>query len=174
MGVSGCGKSSLARSLATHLGFTYLDGDDYHSAEARRRMADGQPLSDEMRTPWVASIRRHLEQLYARGSSCTLAFSGLRRAHRDQLRQTPFKVIFIFLDGDRALILDRMRARTNHFMPPTLLDSQYASLEPPDGEPDIYPLDPAQPLEALTRQAASLANRVGLPASPFRTDKSDD
>ncbi len=154
MGVSGSGKSSLAGALAEQLGFTYLDGDDYHSEEARQRMANGQPLTDDMREPWMASILQHLEQLHAQGTSCTLAISGLRRAHREQLRRSPYQVVFLFLDGDRELILQRMRQRRDHFMPPDLLDSQFASLERPVDEADIITLDPTLPLAELTRIAA--------------------
>src|SRR5690606_7935042 len=87
MGVSGSGKSTLAHSLADYYGYCYLDGDDFHSESSRARMASGQPLTDEMRAPWVASICQHLQERARRHQHCLLAFSGLRKAHRNQLRE---------------------------------------------------------------------------------------
>lgn len=153
IGVSGAGKSSVAESLAQQLGYQYLDADDFHSPEARARMAAGNPLSDAMREPWIASICDHLRELAVRGESAVLAFSGLKKIHREPLRHCGFKVLFLFLDGDRETIAERMSARSGHFMPPSLLDSQFDSLERPDLEADVYRLDISRELSQVVQEA---------------------
>ena len=137
MGVSGTGKSSVAEALAQHYGYRYLDADDFHSDEAKALMAQGTPLTDALRAPWVRNISAYLSQCAASGASCTLAFSGLRQDHRQQLRQLPFRRLFVFLAGDKNTIATRMNLRQDHFMPTSLLDSQLASLQSPLGEPDV-------------------------------------
>lgn len=153
IGVSGAGKSSVAQSLAQHLGYQYLDADDFHSPEARAHMASGKPLTDAMREPWIASICDHLRKLSARGESAVLAFSGLKKFHREPLRHCGFKLLFLFLDGDKETIAERMSARSGHFMPPSLLDSQFDSLERPDWEPDVYRLDISDSLSQVVQEA---------------------
>ncbi|WP_372016888.1 gluconokinase [Pseudoxanthomonas sp. 10H] len=137
MGVSGSGKTTLARALAGAWAATFLDADDFHSAQARAHMASGQPLTDAMRQPWVERIALDLQHRVAAGERVTLAFSGLRRRHRDLLRATGLPLRFLFLSGDAATIDGRMRARSGHYMPVSLLDSQFAALEDPTGEPDV-------------------------------------
>ena len=168
MGVSGSGKSSLARTLADYYGYCYLDGDDFHSESSRARMASGQPLTDEMRAPWVAAtcpeqrVRARTNKQGLRPVSgqhnCLLAFSGLKKAHRNQLRDAGLKTIFIFLRGDKPTIQDRLNRRTGHFMAPALLDSQLATLEDPSAEADVIPLDIAAPLTTVAGQAIQAIN----------------
>lgn len=146
MGVSGSGKSLLARGLAEHYGVRYLDADDFHSPQARARMASGQPLTDEMRKPWVAALGAALCEHADQGEAVVLAFSGLRAAHRAQLRSgSGLRLLFLFLQGEPELIAERLRARAGHFMPPSLLDSQFEALQAPEGEPDVLPVDIAPP-----------------------------
>ncbi len=159
MGVSGSGKSTIATALAQHFGFRYLDGDDYHSEEARTRMAKGTPLSDELREPWIKKICSHLKQLAAQGENCVLAFSGLKKFHREPLRHTDFDTLFLFLQGDKATIQQRLVKRTDHFMPPGLLDSQFDSLENPAGEYNVVNVNTAQPLEQVIDQAVAEVSR---------------
>jgi gluconokinase len=154
MGVSGSGKSTVAHALAECCGFRFLDADDYHSDEARARMASGVPLDDEMRKPWIRAICDHLATLAAQGESCVLAFSGLKQHHREPLRHTGFDVTFFFLDGDKEIIRERIQRRKGHFMPAKLLESQYITLERPQDEPDVYRLDVALPLQEAVEQAA--------------------
>lgn len=156
MGVSGAGKSTVSKALAELCGYLYLDADDFHSAEARAHMAAGKPLTDAMRIPWVENICQHLRKLAVDDTHVVLAFSGLRKAHREPLRHCGYRAQFLFLDGDRDTIAARMQARTGHFMPTSLLDSQFDSLERPDGEPDVYALDITPPLEMLLDQAVRL------------------
>lgn len=156
MGVSGAGKSTISQALAERCGYLYLDADDFHSTEARTHMAAGKPLTDAMRTPWVETICTHLRKLATGGTHVVLAFSGLRKAHREPLRHCGYRVQFLFLDGNRDTIAARLQARTDHFMPTSLLDSQFASLERPDTEPDVQTLDITPPLEQLLDRAVHL------------------
>ena len=137
MGVSGSGKTTLARALADAWPATFLDADDLHSEAAKTRMASGHPLTDRMRAPWVRRIAADLQRRVAAGERVVLAFSGLRRRHRDRLRATGLPLRFLFLQGDPALVAARMQARQGHYMPPSLLDSQFATLEAPADEPDV-------------------------------------
>ena len=141
MGVSGSGKTTLARALADAWEATFLDADDFHSEQAKALMASGRALTDELRLPWAASIAAALQHRVANGERVTLAFSGLRRQHRDVLRAAGLPMRFLFLRGEAALIGERMRGRSGHYMPVSLLDSQFAALEEPvDAEDDVVAL----------------------------------
>lgn len=160
MGVSGSGKTTLAHALAGALQATFLDADDFHSALAKARMASGQPLTDRMRAPWVRRLATDLQQRAAAGERVVLAFSGLRRRHREALRATGVPLRFLFLAGDAALIAARLQEREGHYMPASLLDSQFAALEVPMGEADVVRLDAADPQDLQLRRAlAALASR---------------
>jgi gluconokinase len=152
-GVAGSGKSTVAREVARVCALRYLDADDYHSPEARALMAAGTPLSEEMRLPWIETICRHLEQLAAEGRDCVLAFPGLKKAHRDPLRTAGFNATFIYLEGERNLIQQRLDNRKDHFMRADLLDSQFRELESPVNESDVYFIDISVPLANVVNQA---------------------
>lgn len=159
MGVSGCGKSSFAQRLARELNISVLDADDFHSEENKARMASGQPLTDAMRQPWVHALQDKLSLDAIAGKSNVLAFSGLRREHRNTLRITNAKVVFFFLNGSKSLIADRLNKREEHFMPSSLLDSQFEALEEPVGEGDVEELDISESLENLVNQAIALLKK---------------
>ena len=156
IGVSGCGKSTLARYLAQRFGLVFLEGDDFHSEENKTHMASGRPLTDAMREPWIASICAYLQERHARGESCILAYSGLRRAQRQKFRELGFPTLFLHLCGPREIIRRRLESRTNHFMPPGLLDSQYDALETTLGESDIIAVDIAQTILQIQEQSVGL------------------
>lgn len=127
MGVSGCGKTSVGASLAQRLGIPFQDADDLHPAENRRKMAAGQPLTDADRMPWLRNVGAVLET----ADTMVMACSALRRCYRDLLRdQTQGQVYFLHLTAPKEVIADRLAKRQGHFMPPALLDSQWATLEP--------------------------------------------
>jgi gluconokinase len=154
MGVSGSGKTTLARALADAWEATFLDADDFHSEQAKALMASGRALTDELRLPWAASIAAALQRRVANGERVTLAFSGLRRQHRDVLRAAGLPMRFLFLRGEAALIGERMRGRSGHYMPVSLLDSQFAALEEPvDEEDDVVALPVDLPPDAQLRRA---------------------
>ncbi len=127
MGVAGCGKSSVGAALSAQMGIPYLDGDDLHPALNVTKMAAGHALTDDDRWPWLDLVAQRLHM----DAPIIIGCSALRRAYRDRLR-TAGAVQFVHLAGSRALIGARMAARSGHFMPPALLDSQFATLEIPD------------------------------------------
>ena len=153
MGVSGCGKSTLGAAIARYYGHTFLDADDFHSDEAKNRMAKGLPLNDAMRQPWVEKICTRLQQALATQEPLVLAFSGLRRAHRQLIRNQGLRTLVLFLEGDETSIQARVNQRPNHFMNPGLVRSQFEALEIPDGENDIVRIDIAANHEQQLRQA---------------------
>lgn len=146
MGVAGCGKSSVGVALAPLLGAEYLDGDDLHPPENIARMSRGEPLTDADRAPWLALIGAALRPDQARIIGC----SALKRIYRHQITAAArAPVTFIHLAGSRTVIEARMRARTGHFMPASLLDSQFAALEPPGPDEQAISVDIDQPFDAV-------------------------
>ena len=134
MGVSASGKSTVAGLLARALGATCLDGDHFHPPENVARMRAGQALTDADRQGWLAALRERLAQACAKGESVVLSCSALKRSYREQLRQGAPGLTLVYLHGSRELLAARIAARTGHYMPPSLLDSQLSTLEPP--QPD--------------------------------------
>jgi carbohydrate kinase (thermoresistant glucokinase family) len=131
MGVSGCGKSTVAQSLAQRTGGVYLDADDFHSAANKAKMAAGIPLVDADRWDWLDALNEELKRREADPHPIFLACSALRQIYRDRLAHDLPTLEFIYLRGSRELIAQRLQARSAHFMPPALLDSQFATLEEP-------------------------------------------
>jgi gluconokinase len=150
MGVSGTGKSSVAAGLAGALGVPWIDGDDLHAPEAVARMRGGQSLTDEDRWPWLARIGACLVNAAAAPDGVVVACSALKRAYRDRLRAAAPGMHFVFLDGPRALIQQRLEERSGHYMPTALLDSQLQTLEKPDAsEPDVLHAGIDQPVPSI-------------------------
>lgn len=156
MGVSGAGKTTVARHLARELGLQFIEADDFHGDENRARMAAGKPLDDAMRDAWVARLCAELESLYERRKDCVMACSGLRRIHRQRIRGLPFRTRFLYLEGDRQVIADRLERRSGHFFPPSLLDSQFADLEVPEDEEGVISLDIDGDLPGVLVEASRL------------------
>jgi gluconokinase len=130
MGVQGCGKSTIGRALADARGLRFLDGDDLHSVAARTKMSSGHPLTDEDRLPWLTRIAETIADAVAQGEPVVVACSALKRSYRDLLRAFVPTLVFAELYGSRELIANRLTHRNHEYMPPTLLDSQFATLEP--------------------------------------------
>lgn len=126
MGVSSCGKSTVGEMLALKLGVPFMDGDDLHPRANIEKMASGTPLTDEDRWPWLTLVG---EWLAGQGDGGVIACSALKRAYRDRIREAAPDVVFLHLHGSRELMGARMAARPGHFMPTSLLDSQFATLE---------------------------------------------
>jgi gluconokinase len=158
MGVSGSGKSTLAKALAEVYKFEYLDGDDFHSLESKTRMAQGVPLTDEHRAPWVAAIKQRLKDNGNHLTHTILALSGLKQKHRDELRAAGLKTLFLYLDSSKEIIQDRINSRKGHFMAPTLLDSQFASMEDPLQEPDVHLIDVGTGFDRVSQNACDIVD----------------
>lgn len=152
MGVSGCGKSSVGEQLASALHVTYLEGDDYHSAANVAKMSAGQPLTDDDRAGWLDALREQIALARERNEGLVLSCSSLKRRYRDVLRGGDPHLRFAHLHGSRELLAERMAARHNHYMPPSLLDSQLASLEPLQADEAGIVLDIAQDVGTLVRE----------------------
>ena len=130
MGVQGSGKSTAGQAVAARLGLPFLDGDDLHPASNKAKMASGHPLTDEDREPWLRAIGRELAAGLEKGTAIVVACSALKRQYRDLIRSYAPDTQFIHLEGSRELIAERLSRRDHEYMPPTLLDSQFATLEP--------------------------------------------
>lgn len=156
MGVSGCGKSTVAQALAQRLGLQMVDGDDLHLPESVAKMRAGVALQDDDRWPWLDRIGDHLAGSPDGTPGCVVACSALRRAYRERIRAHGGEVCFLFLQGDHALIAQRLRLRVGHYMQADLLDSQFQTLEPPGpDETDVITLAIDMPMAALIEQAVS-------------------
>ena len=134
MGVSGCGKTTVAKLLADALGCRFQEGDDLHPQANVDKMRVGVPLTDADRIPWLQKIAAEIDGWRARGESGVLTCSALRRAYRSTIIGDRHDVALVYLSGSHELIRRRMAARRDHFMPVALLDSQFATLEPPGPE----------------------------------------
>lgn len=130
MGVQGSGKSTAGQAVAARLGLPFLDGDDLHPVSNKAKMASGHPLTDEDREPWLRAIGRELAAGLEKGTAIVVACSALKRQYRDLIRSYAPDTQFIHLEGSRELIAERLSRRDHEYMPPTLLDSQFATLEP--------------------------------------------
>ena len=131
MGVSGSGKSTIAAMLAHRLHWIYEDGDWFHPRSNIEKMHTGIPLTDEDRWPWLNAIAAWIDATRKAGSHGVIACSALKRAYRDILIGDRPDVRLVYLKGDRDLIARRLATRDGHFMPPSLLESQFATLEEP-------------------------------------------
>lgn len=157
MGVAGAGKTDIGAMLATRLNVEFMDGDDLHPQANIDKMASAHPLSDDDRRPWLANIAAWLAERSSDGA--VVACSALKRIYRDQLRQACLDLVFVHLAGDREVVIERVKARAGHFMPASLVDSQYATLEPLAADEAGITLNFDASREKLTNEAAAwLAN----------------
>lgn len=141
MGVAGCGKSTIGSALAIALDAEFVEGDEFHSPENVRKMAAGIPLTDEDRAPWLAALAVRLRAARDADRGLVMTCSALRRRYRDVLRSGDPHVRFVFLDGPRDVIAERLASRVGHYMPGSLLDSQFAALERPESDENVWRCD---------------------------------
>ena len=153
MGVSGCGKSDIGQRLAHALGATFIEGDRFHPPQNVAKMSAGVPLTDADRRDWLQALRAQITRVQEAGELPVLACSALKRRYRDVLRGGEEGVCFVHLHGERELIARRMAARSGHFMPPALLDSQLRDLEPLQADECGLTLDLHEPPARLVQQA---------------------
>ena len=165
MGVSGCGKSTMASALSQRLGLEMVDGDDLHLPESVAKMRAGVALQDADRWPWLDRIGAYLAQAHDPGR--VVACSALKRAYRDRIRQQAGEVRFLFLKGDFELIEQRLSQRVGHYMQPGLLTSQFEALEiPQHDETDVISLPIIEPVADLVTQALFDLQALPIPAHP--------
>jgi gluconokinase len=149
MGVSGCGKSSVGRAAAQSLGWDFYDADDFHPPENVAKMADGIPLDDSDRTPWLASLNKLIASALTANKPGVLACSALKEHYRQQLLADNEGVQLVYLKGSYDLIWSRMEKRTTHFMKPHMLKSQFETLEEPT---NALTIDIALPMDEVVKE----------------------
>ncbi|TQM32923.1 gluconokinase [Nocardia bhagyanarayanae] len=166
MGVSGTGKTTIARLLADEFGIPFADADDFHPPANVAKMASGTPLDDSDRGPWLTAVGRWLHDHYAAGTGAVVACSALKRRYRDILHASAPSVFFLLLTASREQLIERMTGRHGHYMPLSLLDSQLDALEPlqPSEQGAILPADRA-PDHIAGAAAALLRKASGAPES---------
>ena len=153
MGVSGSGKTTVAHGIAAATNLLFAEADDFHSRANVEKMRAGIPLTDEDRWPWLHDLAAWMAERAAEGRSTVIACSALRRVYRDVLASGPPTVDFVHLDGHVDVIRDRLAARSGHYMPASLLDSQVSTLEPLQPDESGIVLDVSLPPEELVEQA---------------------
>ena len=156
MGVAGCGKSSLGAAVASALGLPLVEGDDFHSPESRAKMAQGIALTDADRDGWLTRLGQELQHhLHGTSRGAVLTCSALKLAYRQRLRAAVPGLRFVFLDIGRADAQARVAARSAHFFSASLIDSQFATLEVPTGEPGVLRVDAMAPLPQLQAKVST-------------------
>ncbi|WP_411701350.1 gluconokinase [Conyzicola sp.] len=151
MGVSGSGKSTIGLALATALGLDFIDGDDLHPRANKEKMAAGHPLDDEDRAPWLEIIAERIGAELVEGNPIVVACSALKRRYRTQLVSHAPSAVFVHLSGQRGIIAERQAHRNHEYMPNSLLDSQFATLEPLEADERAIVVDLAQTPDEMVR-----------------------
>ncbi|HZZ89856.1 MAG TPA: gluconokinase [Caulobacteraceae bacterium] len=159
MGVSGVGKTTLAKALAERLGWPFKEGDELHPAANVAKMKAGHPLNDADRKPWLDAVGAWIDAWLAAGQSGVITCSALKRAYRDQLEFGRPQLTFVFIHLSEAETARRIEGREGHFMPPSLLASQFADLQPPDDDEPVAVVDGAEPIPA---QVAAVVAFLGV------------
>ncbi len=152
MGVSGCGKSTVGQALSQALGWPFRDADSFHPPSNVAKMSSGQPLTDADRKPWLEAIAAWIDARQAAGQPAIVSCSALKRRYREVIVGQRAGVHLVHLSGSFEVIAARMAARRHHFMPASLLESQFAALEPPGADERVLTVNVGQPPEALVRE----------------------
>lgn len=160
MGVSGCGKSTVAELLAERLDAHFKDGDELHPAANIEKMASGIPLDDEDREPWLHDVAVYAKEHAREHGICVIACSALKKSYR-RILNSAGQVTYVYLDGSRELIAARIQARSGHFMPEGLLDSQFAALEDPRSEDNVVSVSIDSTPEQIADSAKAALNQHG-------------
>jgi carbohydrate kinase (thermoresistant glucokinase family) len=163
MGVSGSGKSTTGTALSRSLGWPFRDADSFHPPENVEKMSRGVPLTDEDRWPWLEAIARWIDERCAASRQGIVSCSALKRAYRDRIVGARSGVRLVYLKGDMGLIGQRLRARKNHFMPASLLESQFSTLEEPAAEERALVVSVAL---SPRRLAGTIIEKLGLEPAP--------
>ncbi|WP_295898846.1 gluconokinase [uncultured Vibrio sp.] len=160
MGVCACGKSTVGEQLASKLKAKFIDGDDLHPKANIQKMASGEPLNDDDRSPWLERIRDAAYSLESKNEIGIIVCSALKKIYRDQIREGNQNVNFLYLDGDIDLIMERMRSRKGHFMKENMVTSQFAILEDPTGEPGVASVSIDGTMEQVLDRAVTALSQI--------------
>ena len=155
MGVSGCGKSTVGRLIANSLACEFLEGDDLHPPLNLERMASGISLTDHDRRDWLKAIAEQLADAHAARDGLIVSCSALKRSYRNPLRTASGELAFVHVHANTDVLEARVQARTDHFMPPSLLASQLQTLEPPGPDERCITLDAGLPAEQIAERACA-------------------
>lgn len=153
MGVAGCGKTAVGEALARALPADFIEGDRLHPPENVERMARGEPLTDTLREGWLDAIGERISASVADGRKAVAACSALKRAYRDRLRGFCPGIVFLYLKIDRETAWRRVANRKGHFMPASLVDSQFSTLEEPTGSEPALTVDGTRPVGDIVADA---------------------
>jgi gluconokinase len=152
MGVSGVGKTTVGAALASDLGWSFQEGDALHPAANIAKMSAGQALTDDDRGPWLDQVKAWIDVQIEQGLAGVITCSALKRSYRDRIRAGRRNIALVFVRGDQTLIAERLKTRSGHFMPPALLASQFAALEPPAAEEQAIVVSAEEALQSQLRQ----------------------
>lgn len=155
MGVSGCGKSVVGAEIALNSGGRLIEGDAFHPPANIEKMSAGHPLNDQDRAGWLTRLGEEMAAALAKGERPVLTCSALKLIYRERLRDAVPGLGFVFLELTKEVATERCAHRPGHFMPASLVDSQFATLEPPYGEDRTLVVDATQPIDTLGKQAAT-------------------
>ncbi len=158
MGVSASGKSTVGQALAHAFGWSFIEGDQFHSKENVAKMAAGTPLADGDRVAWLGALKAEMEKLLIEGKEAVVACSALKASYRTQL-QIDNRVQFVFLNIAFEVAKERLQTRKGHFMPVSLLESQFETLEQPDGDESINVDAQQAPDRIVSEVVAKLQNK---------------
>jgi len=156
MGVAGCGKSAVGIALAAALDAVFIEGDRLHPPENVARMASGEPLTDQLREGWLDAIGERIAASVREGQGVVAACSALKRSYRERLRGFCPDIVFLYLEIDPATARQRVASRKGHFMPASLVDSQFAILEPPGKAERALTIDATRPVADVLAEAMHL------------------
>jgi len=162
MGVSGSGKTVIGEKIATQLGAEFMDADDFHPEANIQKMSSGIPLTDEDRFPWLENVGQLVSEHLKAEKTVVVACSALKKIYRDMLRnEISGETKFLYLKSSFADIIDRLEKRKGHFMPPTLLRSQFDTLEEPTTqETDSFNIDGSQSIEDVVQSSITTLNKL--------------
>ncbi|UCI19210.1 gluconokinase [Mesorhizobium sp. B2-1-8] len=172
MGVSGCGKTSVGIEIAARFGLAFVEGDTLHPYGNVEKMSAGMALTDEDRLPWLDLVGAALCLARQQGRGLVISCSALKTSYRDRLSQAANgPVFFVHLEGTRAVLQARLAERRGHFFPPALLDSQFAALESPAGEPLVVIVDIDAPVDSIADAALNGLSALGIvPAAKLKRE----
>ena len=165
MGVAGCGKSTVAEAIHERLGYAYAEGDDFHPQANIDKMSAGIPLTDEDRWPWLQVINKWMVAREALGENTVVSSSALKRSYREALSEN-VPTFFIHLSGTQELIQQRLNERKGHFMPPALLPSQFAILEPLSPDENGVEVSIEGSVDAMVERALDAVNEYARSVAP--------